>query len=134
MMKTLYSETVLKLAKWLDGGAVVVIGGRERAWIKARIQRAFQLKRVDWDESHPKQAPDTLESAIRRPDVVLVISVLRSNGLLIRLVKEMCARNRKLLVMAPGASGEERLAAEIMAQAGEQLKQRYEQRHQREDE
>ncbi len=132
-MKSLYSETVSKLAKWLDGGAVVVIGWKERSWIKARIQRAFQAKRVDWDQSHPKKAPDTLERIIRRPDVVLVISVVRNNGTLIRLVKEMCARNRKLLVMAPGASGEERLAAEIMEQVGEQLKQRYEESHQRED-
>jgi len=133
-MKALYSETVSKLAKWLDGGAIVMVGGKDRSFTRDRIQRAFQVKRVDWDESHPKQAPDTLESAIRRPDVVLVISVLRSNGTLIRLVKEMCERNQKLLVMAPGASGEERLAAEIMAQAGEPLKQRYERRHQREDE
>lgn len=133
-MKTLYSETVSKLAKWLDGGAIVMVGGKDRSFTRERIQRAFQVKRVAWDEFHPKQAPDTLESAIRRSDVVLVISVLRSNGTLIRLVKEMCARNQKLLVMAPGASGEERLAAEVMAQAGEQLKQRYEQRHQREDE
>ena len=127
-MKENYSETVSKLAKWLDGGAIVVVGGRERSWIKDRIQAAFGASRVDWVEFHPKKAPETLEAVIARPDVAVVLLVIRSNIAVVRNVRKACALQGKVLVRAPGVTGIDRIAAEIMEQVGERLKERYEQR------
>ena len=127
-MKEKNSETVSKLAKWLDGFAIVVVGGRERSFIKGRIQAAFGASRVDWVEFHPKKAPETLEAVIARPDVAVVLLVIRSNIVVVRNVRKACALQGKVLVRAPGVTGIDRIAAEIMEQVGERLKERYEQR------
>ena len=112
----------------VDGGAIVVVGGRERSWIKDRIQAAFGASRVDWVEFHPKKAPETLEAVIARPDVAVVLLVIRSNIAVVRNVRKACALQGKVLVRAPGVTGIDRIAAEIMEQVGERLKERYEQR------
>jgi hypothetical protein len=134
MMKALYSETVSKLAKWLDGGAVVIVGGKMQSNAQQRLVAAFRASRIDWIGNHPRESPSSMEPIISRSDVSLVVVVVKQNAIVTKNARQMCNRHGKLFVRAAGASGIDRIAAEIMAQAGEQLKRRYEQSHQREDE
>ena len=113
---------VAEVAALLKGRAVLVIGGLPRPEHKANLERSFGLSELVWPLSR-EQKPDVpaLEPHVARPDVVVVLLLIRWIRHALGDVASLCARHDKPLVRVPGGYNADTLAPLILAQAGKRL-------------
>ena len=105
----------------LTGKSVVLIGGNRRREAQESLKRALGLEDVIWIETKEHQAVDTFEPLIARTDVALVLLAIRWSSHAFGDVKQICDRHGKLLVRLPGGYNANQVAAQILAQASDQL-------------
>lgn len=105
----------------LSGKAVVLVGGDERRNASRRLQAAFGLARLDWQASRSHQSYFNFESAIRRPDVAVVLLAIRWSSHSFGEISRFCRDVGVPLVRLPGGYGPNQVAAQIIDQAGQQL-------------
>lgn len=113
---------VERVAALLRGRAVVVIGGLPRPEHARQIEEAFDLSEAIWllnRENKPDVA--ALEPAIARPDVALVLLLIRWIRHALGEVATLCERHDKPLARIPGGYNVETLAPQILAQCGKRL-------------
>lgn len=114
------SAEVQRLARLLTGRTVVMIGGSERPQMRAKIEEAFGC-RLDWLESQPHQSHYDFAPAIVRPEVALVLLLIRWSSHSFAEVANFCREHDKPLVRVPSGYGVNSLARAILDQASRQL-------------
>jgi hypothetical protein len=120
-----WSESVQRVRAKLEGGAVVVIGGERRQEAVERLTEAFGLGRLDWVELTEHGTSEPMRAPISREDVRLVLVIIRLTGHLHAEEARACADAAgKPWVMLEAGYNPERVANDVLEQAGERLAQR----------
>lgn len=116
------STDVERVAALLRGRALVVIGGLPRPDHARSLEEAFELSEAVWLLSR-EHNPDlsALEPPIARPDVVLVLLLIRWIRHALNDVADLCERHGKPMARIPGGYNPETLAPLILAQCGKRL-------------
>ena len=87
-----------------------------------RLKAALGLKDLIWIETKEHQSIGAFEAAIARPDVALVLLAIRWSSHAFGDVKQFCDRHGKPLVRLPGGYNPNQVAAQILSQCSEQLR------------
>ncbi len=115
------AEEVKRVAAWLAGKVLVLIGGVPRPYARQALERAFGLKELDWVETDEHDSVARFESHVARPDVAVVLLAIRWTSHSFANVKEFCDSHGKPLVRLPGGYNPNQVAAQIAQQCGERL-------------
>jgi hypothetical protein len=114
-------EEVRRVAEWLHGRALVLIGGVRRPHAHEALQEAFGLARVDWVETREHESIDRFENHIARPDVAVVLLAIRWISHSFGDIRPFCERHGKPLVRLRGGYNPNQVAVHILAQCSERL-------------
>jgi hypothetical protein len=114
---------VKEARRLLAGRAVVLIGGTCRRESQVALKTALGLKDVIWIETREHQSIATFEPAIVRPEVALVLLAIRWSSHAFGDVKQFCDRHLKPLVRLPGGYSPNQVAAQVLTQCSEQLRE-----------
>jgi len=115
------TDEVRRAARSLSGRSLVMIGGARRPDAQKMLKAALGLKELVWIETKVHESVRHFESAIARSDVALVLLAIRWSSHAFGEVRHFCDQYGKPLVRLPGGYGPNQVAAQIIAQAGEQL-------------
>lgn len=115
------SAEVNKVADWLRGKEVVLIGGLRRANHVAALKRAFGLADVRWLSTPEHTSFTAFEADIVRPEVAVVLLAIRWSSHDYAEVRQFCDRSGKPLVRLPTGYNANQIAHQIVTQAGERL-------------
>jgi hypothetical protein len=116
---------VQELSELLRGRAVVLIGGEVDQLAKARLERVFGLSELIWLEAHHEQSIERFAAPVQRPDVVLVMVVIRWMSHGHGDVKQYCDPLDKPFVRLQGTTHPNRVANDVLRQCGDVLRARY---------
>jgi hypothetical protein len=117
------SADVLAVRRFLEGTTVVIIGGDSRDHAQQALKEAFGLEDVVWVDSKEHQSTDTFRPYVQRPNVRLVVLLIRWASHSYGGLKRFCTRHGKLFVRLPGGYNPNQLASQILAQCGYLLTQ-----------
>lgn len=112
---------VQRVAQWLQGRQMVLIGGDRRPMAYQNLKSAFALDELIWVEVKPHQSLAALETPVGRPEVAVVVLAIRWCSHSHKEVEETCDRFGKPFVRLPGGYGVNQVASKILAQCGERL-------------
>jgi len=112
---------VKEARRLLGGRGVVLIGGLCRREARDALKTALGLRELTWIETREHQSIGAFEPSIARQDVALVLLAIRWSSHAFGDVKRFCDSYAKPLVRLPGGYGPNQVAAQILAQCGEQL-------------
>ena len=104
----------------MQGRTLVLVGGHSRPDTVAKLEQAFTCN-VQWLDTRPHQPPAELRPAIVRPDVLLVILLIRWSSHDFRMLQGYCQAHDKVFVRAPGGYNANGLAYTVAEQVGQQL-------------
>jgi len=117
------SPEVAEAAKLLRGRVMLLIGGEVKPLRREAIEKAFGLRELKWIGANMTDAStDDFEPQLRRPETSLVVRMIRFTRTNHGELLDLCKRYSRPFVNLPAGYGVNQLAAEILAQAGEQLK------------
>ena len=116
---------VQEVARLLHGRAVVLIGGEVDQFAKARLERVFGLSELIWLEAHHEQSIERFAAPVQRPDVVLVMVVIRWMSHGHGDVKQYCDPLGKPFVRLQGTTNPNRVANDVLRQCGDVLRAKY---------
>ena len=114
------SEHVLTLRSLVQGRTLVLVGGHSKPDTVTKLEQAFACN-VQWLDTRPHQPPEELRPAIVRPDVLLVILLIRWSSHDFGMLQGYCQEQGKLFVRAPGGYNANGLAHAVLEQVGQQL-------------
>jgi hypothetical protein len=117
------SAHVLAVRKCLEGKTIVIIGGDLVGHRRQAIKEAFALGDLVWVESRHHQSIERFKPAIVRPDVKIVVLMVRWASHSYHELKPFCDQHGKLFVRLPGGYNPNQLASQIIAQCGYLLTQ-----------
>jgi len=115
------SPQIEQVAALLRGRTVVLIGGERKPHAIDRLKKAFALDDIDWIETRVHQSIAPCQSHIRRPEVALVLLMIRWSSHSLGEVKTFCDASGKPLVRLPAGYNPNQVATQILEQCGEQL-------------
>jgi hypothetical protein len=113
----LNDPVVQKVAAWLQGKTVVLIGGDERPLAKAALIKAFALEDVIWVSTRPHETLEIFKTPIRRNEVSLVILAIRWASHAYGSISAFCRQMDKPFIRLPAGYNPRRVAYEIISQA-----------------
>lgn len=116
------SAEVEEAARLLKGKVVVLIGGSERPLSKRMLERDLGLKEIRWLASRPHESIDSFIPEITRPDVDLVLLMIRFSSHSYGDLAEICAKYNKPFVRLPSGYGSSQVAHQILQQVSERLR------------
>lgn len=111
-----------QVAALLRGRAIVVIGGDPRPEHQERLRQTFKLTQVYWP-STKENRPDVaaLEPFIARPDVAVVVLLIRWIRHALNEVAGVCERHEKPMARVTGGYNPSAVAAAVLEQCGKRL-------------
>lgn len=112
------TAAVLAVRKYLRGKTIVIVGGDPDSRKQQAIKDAFELSDLVWVESRHHQSIERFKPAILRPDVAMVVLVVRWASHSYADLKPLCAEHGRLFVRLPGGYNPNQVASQIMAQCG----------------
>jgi hypothetical protein len=115
---------VREAARLLSGRSAVLIGGLRRPQAQEALRAVLGLEELVWIGTREHQSIRGFEAAIARPEVAVVLLAIRWSSHAFGDVKQYCERYGKPLVRLPGGYNPAQVAAQILAQCGEQLEGR----------
>jgi hypothetical protein len=114
------TEEVRRLRSLLAGRAMVLIGGVHRPRQVGLIEEAFDLSELVWlDGGSPSYTQ--FEPAIARPDVAVVVLMIRWSSHGYGEVRSLCEQYDRPFVRLPSGYNPNQLAFQILDQVGERL-------------
>lgn len=116
------NEEVRQVAELLRGRAVVLIGGTRSPRHAAALEAAFGLSELNWVETREHQTHVVFEPSVARPEVAVVLLMIRWSSHGFGEVKEFCEKYGKPLVHLPRGYNRNQVAHEVLNQAGERLR------------
>lgn len=118
-----HSDQVREAARLLRGRTVVVIGGTRYPHSEAALESALGVK-INWIATREHESTDGFEPEIARPEVELVLLLIRWSSHSYGDVKRLCDRYGKLFVRLPAGLSPNQVATKILEQCGERLAER----------
>ncbi len=115
------SDEVRRVAELLRGKVVVLIGGERQPEAVERLKRDFELVELRWISTSPHQPLDNFEPQVARPEVAVVLLMIRWTSHSMGQIHEMCAKYGKPFVRLPGGYGTNQIAHRILEQVGREL-------------
>ncbi len=115
------SDEVRRVAELLRGKVVVLIGGERQPEAVERLKRDFELAELRWISTTPHQRLDGFEPQVARPEVALVLLMIRWTSHSMGQIHEMCLKYGKPFVRLPGGYGTNQIAHRILEQVGREL-------------
>lgn len=112
---------VQKVAGFLRGRSVVLIGGDRRRDAEQALRDAFGLQELYWIETREHGPLAMMEHYVARPDVVLVLLAVRWSSHSYGDVQAFCNTHEKVLVRLPAGYNPNRVADEVLRQASDRL-------------
>jgi hypothetical protein len=112
------SADVREVAKLLENGVVVMIGGERRPHAYEAIKSAFKLKDLLWISTREHESADQFESYVARTDVTTVLLAIRWSSHSYGELREFCLKHGKLFVRLPGGYNPNQVAHQILQQRG----------------
>jgi hypothetical protein len=114
---------VAEAARLLRGRVVLLIGGVVKEHRRQAIERAFELGELRWIGANMNDASTgDFEPQLRRPETSLVVRMVRFTRTHHGELMDLCKRYNRPFVNLPAGYGVNQLAAEVLAQAGDQLR------------
>jgi len=117
---TTISADVHRLAPYLEGRTVVIIGGDPKTRNSAVLEQHFNC-RIDWIKTNAHQSIYSFQSNLIRDDVILVALLIRWSSHVFGEVKSMCDDHNKLFVRLPRGYSVNMFAHEVIGQVGDRL-------------
>lgn len=115
------SEDAIRVREALRGKQIVIVGGDERPEASQAIREAFELQDLHWVATRPHESHDRITPAITRPDVDLVVLLIRWASHSFGGLREECDRLEIPFVRLPRGYGVNTLAREILQQVGRRI-------------
>jgi hypothetical protein len=112
------TDEVRRVADYLRGRKVVLIGGEARPNARAALEQAFGLDELVWVATRAHQTPSSFEPIVARPDTALVLLAIRWSSHSFGVVKAMCDRYGRPFVRLPAGYNPEQVARQIVLQLG----------------
>jgi hypothetical protein len=109
-------------AELLRGRDVVLIGGVARPHAREKLERAFELRRLEWITTREHQSIAEFEAPVAREETALVLLAIRWSSHSFNDVKQFCDKYGKPLVRLPAGYGPNQVAVQILQQRGVQLR------------
>lgn len=119
------SPETQRVAKLLAGRVVLLIGGEQQPEAVARLERQLGLRELRWIQTTPHQPLDGFEPLVARPEVALVLLMIRWTSHSFSYIRSLCERYGKPFVRLPGGYGTNQIAHQILKQVGRQLESIY---------
>ncbi len=116
---------VQEVAQLLRGRVVVLIGGEVDPYAKARLERVFGLSELIWLEAHHEQSIERFAAPVQRPDVALVMVIIRWMSHGHGEVKQYCDPLGTPFVRLQGTTNPNRVANDVLSQCGDVLRAKY---------
>jgi len=116
------SQEVREVAELLTGRSVVLIGGDRRNGSSQALKDAFGLRELFWIETREHQSTDVFAPFVAKPEVDLVLLAIRWSSHSYGDVRELCERHRKAFARLPGGYNPNQVAAQIMNQCSQLLR------------
>lgn len=116
------SPELAEVAELLRDRVVVLIGGECRPRSKRALEQALGLAELRWVSAGHHQSHYLFESAVARPETVLVMVAIRWSSHSFENVDELCRKHGKLYVRLPGGYNANQVAKQILDQVGDQLR------------
>lgn len=110
-----------KVAKLLEGKALVVIGGEGRPEAETALKKAFRLKELTWVATRSHESTTEFQPYVARPDVAAVLLAIRWTSHSHGDVKSFCDAHGKPFVRLPGGYNPRQVAAQILAQCSDRM-------------
>lgn len=117
------SLEVAEVSSLLGGRSLVLIGGDKRPGAYDAIREAFGLRELIWIETRAHESFATFEPFVARPEVAAVLLAIRWSSHSYGEVKQFCEAHDKPLVRLPGGYNPNQVAAQILGQCSERLRQ-----------
>lgn len=116
------SDEVHKVASVLKGHSIVIVGGDKAEGQAANIKHAFGLKELYWVETKDNQPTiGNTEDYISKPDVKVVLLLIRWIRHAYSGIKTYCDKHNKLFVRVPAGYNSNQIAIQIMRQISDKL-------------
>lgn len=112
------TANILAVRKGLRGCTMLIIGGDPRDHAVESLKKAFLLEEVVWLESQEHQSIERFKPYIVRPDVKLVVLLIRWASHSYGDLKPFCDRHGKAFVRLPAGYGPNQVASQILTQCG----------------
>lgn len=109
---------IARVREVLRGKTVVLIGGDERPLCRERIERAFELAELRWVATRPHETHSRIVPALSRPDVDVVILLIRWASHSYGDLRNECERCDKPFVRLPGGYNPSTIAHAFVQQVG----------------
>lgn len=106
-----------RVAEWLCGQTIVLIGGSERQFAKTALIRAFSLADVIWITTRPHESLEILKTPIRRSEVKMVVLAIRWASHAYGNISAFCSQLDKPFIRLPTGYNPRRVAHEVVSQA-----------------
>ncbi len=113
---------VLDVRKLLKGLKVVFAGGERRADVAEALIDSFGLSGLTWIAMRDDESLDRLEEEIEEADPAVVLVGVRGVGVPLKSVQRLCTNASKPMVKLPTGYSPAHVASQILAQAGDELR------------
>ncbi len=113
---------VEEVARLLRGRSALLIGGVRRPGATAALESAFGLDHLLWPDTREHQSIEPFRPLIARPEVAVVLLAIRWSNHSFGDLKRDCDLEGKPLVRLKAGYNPNQVAAQVLAQVGDQLK------------
>lgn len=118
------TQEVREVAELLKDRYLVLIGGDRRHESSHALKNSFGLRELIWIETQEHQSVDSFESYVAKPEVDLVLLAIRWSSHSFGDVRAFCERHGKPFARLPGGYSPNQVAAQVMNQCSQMLKDR----------
>jgi hypothetical protein len=113
---------VKQVRKLLRKKAVLLIGGHRRNHAHKKLERALNLKRLDWISTTEHESVEHFRAAVANHDVAVVLLAIRFSSHSFGQVQKFCKEYGKPLVRLPSGYNPSQVALQILNQCSDRLK------------
>lgn len=110
-----------KVRAFLRGREIVLVGGTRRALAETAIIEAFELSGVRWLDFGEHKSLELFKPDVARPEVVLVLAMIRFMSHAYDDLREVCQRNGKLYARLKGGYSPNQIATQVWEQLSAQI-------------
>lgn len=110
-----------RVRAFLRGREIVLVGGSRRPLAEEAIIEAFELTGIRWLDFGEHKSLELYKPDVARPDVVLVLAMIRFMSHAYDELREVCQRNGKLYARLKGGYSPNQIATQVWEQLSGQI-------------
>lgn len=110
-----------KLRAFLRGREIVLVGGSRRPLAEDAIIEAFELSGIRWLDFGEHKSLELFKPDVARPEVVLVLAMIRFMSHAYDDLREVCQRHGKLYARLKGGYSPNQIATQVWEQLSDQI-------------